>query len=79
VAQKRIDYGFVGYQVPTKPRATRSPRVNKFCFSLLLSIYFHDSQNNPCKYFFLFFLFLCFSVEEGYISKKCGTQSNVRD
>lgn len=26
MAQKRIDYGFVGYQVPTKPRATRSPR-----------------------------------------------------
>ncbi|XP_058762120.1 telomere repeat-binding protein 2-like [Vicia villosa] len=26
VAQKRIDYGFVGYQVPTKPRAARSTR-----------------------------------------------------
>lgn len=55
VAQKRIDYGFVGYQVPTKPRAARSTRVNKFCFSYgadyLLPIYFRDYQNIPCKYF----------------------------
>jgi hypothetical protein len=33
VAQNRINYGFNGYQVPKKPRAARSPRVNKFCLS----------------------------------------------
>lgn len=43
MAQKRIDYGFVGYQVPTKPRATRSPRVNEFCFAYGADYYyFHD-------------------------------------
>jgi hypothetical protein len=40
VAQKRIDYGFVGYQVPTKPRATRSPRVNEFCFAYGADYYY---------------------------------------
>lgn len=28
VLQRRLDYGFNGYQVPPTPRATRSARVN---------------------------------------------------
>lgn len=31
VLQKRLDYGFNGYQVPATPRATRSARVSIYC------------------------------------------------
>ena len=31
--QKRLDYGFIGYQVPPMPRATRSARVNICCYT----------------------------------------------
>lgn len=31
VLQKRLDYGFHGYQVPTMPRATRSARKRSLC------------------------------------------------
>lgn len=52
--QKRLDYGFIGYQVPKKPRATRSARVNMFCFSCGADyhclIYLAEYQNNSCNY-----------------------------
>ena len=33
VLEKRLDYGFIGYQVPPMPRATRSARVNICCYT----------------------------------------------
>lgn len=72
--QKRLDYSFYGYQVPTKRRATRLAKVNKFTSHLGLInriIYLVTGLKPILVLFFKYFL------EEGYISKKVGRQSDV--
>lgn len=68
VLHNSLDYGLNGYQVPTKPRATRSARV-RICFSFCIYVLCLVSVSETLFFFCIFVYGFCrffLGIEEWY-------------